>query len=142
MRMFSSARVLFLALVSFFLVGGGTALASYVVSTNSQIGPDTVSGHKPPLGKHSNLIAGSINATDLAPGAVTLSRLAGNSVKGSKVVNRSLTGADLGNGSLSAVKLAPAVRLPHGCTSGQIAKSSGAGSWSCAADQTGADWSL
>src|SRR4051794_8635186 len=138
MRMFSSARVLFLALVSFFLVGGGTALASYVVSTNSQIGPNTVSGHKPPAGKHSNLISGSVNATDLAPSAVTLSKLAANSVNGSKVVNGSLTGADLQNGSLTAAKLAAAVRLPQGCTSGQLAKSSGAGSWSCG----GPDWAL
>ena len=31
-----------LALISFFLViGGGTALASYIVSSNSQIGPAT-----------------------------------------------------------------------------------------------------
>ena len=31
----------------FLLLGGGTALAAYVVSSNSQIGPGTVSGHKP-----------------------------------------------------------------------------------------------
>jgi hypothetical protein len=66
MRMISSARVLFLALVTFFLVGGGTAVASYVVSTNAQIGPNTVSGHHPPTGEHANLIAGSVNGTDIA----------------------------------------------------------------------------
>jgi hypothetical protein len=29
----------------FLVLGGGTALAAYVVSSNSQIGPNTVSGH-------------------------------------------------------------------------------------------------
>jgi hypothetical protein len=50
----------------FLVLGGGTALAAYVVSSNSQIGPGTVSGHKPPTGKHANIIAGSINGADIA----------------------------------------------------------------------------
>lgn len=71
MRMVSSGRLVFLAAVAFFLVGGGTALASYVVSSNSDIGPGTVSGHNPPSGDHANVIQASLNATDLASGAVT-----------------------------------------------------------------------
>src|SRR5436190_12432788 len=50
----------------FLLLGGGTALAAYVVSSNSQIGPGTISGHKPPSGDHANIIAGSINGQDIA----------------------------------------------------------------------------
>jgi hypothetical protein len=50
----------------FLVLGGGTALAAYVVSSNSQIGPGTISGHKPPSGKHPNIIAGSINGKDVA----------------------------------------------------------------------------
>jgi hypothetical protein len=70
-----------LALLSFFLVlGGGTALASYVVSSNTQIGPNTISGHKPPTGDHANVIAGSINGQDVAD----------NSVRGADVVESSL----------------------------------------------------
>jgi hypothetical protein len=53
-------------LTLFLVLGGGTALAAYVVSSNSQIGPGTVSGHKPPSGKHANVIAGSINGKDVA----------------------------------------------------------------------------
>jgi hypothetical protein len=53
-------------ILAFVVLGGGTALAAYVVSSNSQIGPGTVSGHKPPSGKHANIIAGSINGTDIA----------------------------------------------------------------------------
>src|SRR3954466_5209638 len=53
-------------LALFLVLGGGTALAAYVVSSNSQIGPGTVSGHTPPSGDHANIIAGSINGTDIA----------------------------------------------------------------------------
>jgi hypothetical protein len=53
-------------ILAFLVLGGGTALAAYVVSSNSQIGPGTVSGHQPPTGKHANIIAGSINGQDIA----------------------------------------------------------------------------
>jgi hypothetical protein len=53
-------------ILAFVVLGGGTALAAYVVSSNSQIGPGTVSGHRPPSGKHQNIIAGSISGTDIA----------------------------------------------------------------------------
>jgi hypothetical protein len=122
MRTIPSGRMFFLALFLFLflLVGGGTALASYVVSSNSQIGPNTVSGHHPPTGMHANLIAGSVNGQDLASGAVTTPTLAPNSVTGAKVLN----------GSLAAPDLAAPVRLPQGCSAGQIAKRSATG-WAC-----------
>jgi hypothetical protein len=61
-----------LALLSFFLVvGGGTALASYVISANSQVGPGTISGHHPPAGKHPNLISRSIAGQDVQTNALT-----------------------------------------------------------------------
>jgi hypothetical protein len=53
-------------ILAFIVLGGGTAVGAYVVSSNSQIGPGTVSGHKPPSGKHANIIAGSINGKDIA----------------------------------------------------------------------------
>ena len=52
--------------LAFVVLGGGTALAAYVVSSNSQIRPGTISGHRPPNGKHANIIAGSINGKDIA----------------------------------------------------------------------------
>ena len=58
-------------LAVFLVLGGGTAMAAYVVSSNSQVGPATISGHKPPTGKHANIIAGSVNPTDLANSVVT-----------------------------------------------------------------------
>jgi len=45
-------------ILAFILLCGGTALASFVVSSNSQVGPGTISGHKPPSGDHANLIQG------------------------------------------------------------------------------------
>jgi hypothetical protein len=53
-------------LAVFLVIGSGTALASYVVSSNSQVGPGTISGHKPPSGKHANIIHDSINGKDIA----------------------------------------------------------------------------
>jgi hypothetical protein len=119
------------ATLSLFLVlGGGTALASYVISSNSQIGPGTVSGHKPPTGKHANIIGGSVNATDLAPGAATLGKLAPNSVNSGKVVDGSLNAGDTDTGSIQR-------RVTGSCPSGQAARSvTQAGDLSC--DATGA----
>jgi hypothetical protein len=54
-------------ILAFLVLGGGTALAAYVVSSNSQIGPGTVSGHKPPTGDHANIISKSITGQDLHP---------------------------------------------------------------------------
>ncbi len=47
---------------------GGTAAAALIITSNSQVAANTISGHKPPKGKHANLIAGSVNATDLSSG--------------------------------------------------------------------------
>ena len=55
-------------LAVFFVLGGGTALGAFVVSSNSQVGPGTISGHKPPTGKHANIISGSVNGQDLSAG--------------------------------------------------------------------------
>jgi hypothetical protein len=97
-------------LAVFLVLAGGTALgASYVVSSNSQIGPGTVSGHNPPTGKHSNVIASSVNATDLANGAVTQGKLGANSVNSSKVVDGSLNSGDTNTSSIQQ-------RVTGGCT--------------------------
>jgi hypothetical protein len=55
------------SLAALFIALGGTATAvTYVVSSNSQVGPGTISGHKPPSGDHANIIANSINGADIA----------------------------------------------------------------------------
>ncbi|MGH2973379.1 MAG: hypothetical protein ACRDLL_00715 [Solirubrobacterales bacterium] len=75
-----------MATIAVFLVlGGGTAVAALVVSDNSQIGPGTVSGHKPPAGDHANVIGGSLGAADLAAGAVTNGKIANGAVTNAKL---------------------------------------------------------
>lgn len=78
---FRPSHAVVVAYLALFVALGGTATAvTYVVSSNSQIGPNTISGHKPPTGDHANVIAGSINGQDVAD----------NSVRGADVVESSL----------------------------------------------------
>jgi hypothetical protein len=82
------------ATISLFIVLGGTATAaSYVVRSNKQVAPNTISGHQPPKKKHANLIAGSINAADLAAGAVTRGKLGTSAVTGGNVDTTSVSSA-------------------------------------------------
>ena len=103
-------------LAVFLILGGGTALASYVVSSNSQIGRGTVSGHSPPSGKHANIIKESVNATDIAPvsigsgslatGAATAPKIATGAVTNPKLANGAVTNAKLRGGAVGTRKLA------------------------------------
>ena len=52
--------------LAFVVLGGGSALAAVVITSNSQVAKDTISGHKPPTGKHPNIIAGSVTGQDVA----------------------------------------------------------------------------
>jgi hypothetical protein len=93
-------------LALFLVVAGGTALASYVVSSNKEVGPGTISGHKPPAGDHSNIIAGSVTAADLASGAVTNGKIQGGSLTGSDLASGTITGSNLNIASvLSTLKI-------------------------------------
>jgi hypothetical protein len=74
-----------MATAAVFIALGGTAVASFVITSNSQVASNTISGHKPPAGKHSNLITGSVNGQDLAA----------NSVTGTKVADHSIGKADV-----------------------------------------------
>ncbi len=103
---FRPSPAMIVACVALFVALGGTATAvTYVVSSNSQIGPGTISGHNPPSGKHGNIISGSVNGTDLAPNSVGSSEIVANAVGASKVANESLTLSDIAgtasNGSIS-----------------------------------------
>jgi len=54
------------SVAALFVALGGTATAvTYVVSSNSQIAPGTVSGHHPPSGDHPNIVPGSVNGEDV-----------------------------------------------------------------------------
>jgi hypothetical protein len=66
MRRFRPSPPMVVACVALFIALGGTAMASVIITSNSQVAQDTISGHKPPSGKHSNVIAGSVNGQDVA----------------------------------------------------------------------------
>jgi hypothetical protein len=78
-------------LAVFLVLGGGTALGSYVISSNSQVGPGTISGHHPPGSKHANVIAGSINGKDVAD----------DSLGGADINDSTLTNAQVRDFALS-----------------------------------------
>jgi hypothetical protein len=69
------------SLAALFVALGGTAMAAAIITDNSQVAKNTISGHKPPAGDHSNIIGGSVNGQDVA--------------------NNSLTGADINEFSLA-----------------------------------------
>jgi hypothetical protein len=78
-------------ILAFIVLGGGTALAAYVVSSNSQVGPGTISGHSPPSGDHANVISGSLNGNDFAAGAVSSAKLGTSAVTTAKIANGAVT---------------------------------------------------
>src|SRR3954454_19558770 len=85
------------ALLALFVALGGSAMAAFVVSSNSQIGPDTIYGANKPATANDNIVDGSIMAVDIAA----------SSLGGGRIKDGSLTGADLASGSLTGANLAP-----------------------------------
>jgi hypothetical protein len=60
------------ALALFLVVSGGTAFAAFVIHSNSEVKPNTISGANRPSGfPNDNIVAGSVGASDIAPGART-----------------------------------------------------------------------
>lgn len=55
-----------ISMTALFFAMSCTAVAAVVVSSNSQIAANTVAGHAPIAGIHSNVITGSIDGTDLS----------------------------------------------------------------------------
>src|SRR5262245_36016329 len=60
-----------ISVIALFVALGGTAMAATIITDNSQVAPDTIAGHKPPAGKQSNLIASSVNGSDVANNSLT-----------------------------------------------------------------------
>jgi hypothetical protein len=59
-------------------MSGGVAYgATYLVSSNSQVGPKVIAGHTPPTGKHANIIPGSISGQDVAANSLYRYDIAG-----------------------------------------------------------------
>jgi hypothetical protein len=82
------------SVIALFVALGGTAAGAVIITSNGQVAKDTISGHKPPTGKHSNIIGGSVNGTDLASGAVSSGKLADGAVTASKLACKGNGGGD------------------------------------------------
>jgi hypothetical protein len=82
MRIRRPTHTTVVAYLALFVALGGTAMASVIITDNSQVAQNTISGHKPPSGKHANLIAGSVNGQDVAD----------NSLTGADILESTLTG--------------------------------------------------
>jgi hypothetical protein len=105
----TSALALFFAL-------GGSAFAAVVVTSNDDVAPDTIAGHKPGPGKHANLVLGSVTNEDLAPetvktgritdGTVGLRDLGADSVDGTKIVDRTIGRAEIAPNAVGGFELA------------------------------------
>ena len=104
MRKRPSLATVLAALALFFSLSG-TAMASLIITKNSQVAAHVIAGAKAPSGDNKNLISGSVGASDLHAGAVTNAKLGSNSVDSSKVADLSLTGGDVANGSITGQKL-------------------------------------
>lgn len=98
-------------LALFLVLAGGTAFGvTYVVSSNSQIGPNTVSGHKPPTGKHSNIIPGTVNGSDLSANSVSSSTVTNGSLLGGDIHANTIVGSNLNLTNVSAALQLRSVR--------------------------------
>ena len=57
MRVKRPSAALVVAMLALVFALAGTAEAAYLITSNSQVGPGTISGHKPPSGDHANIIS-------------------------------------------------------------------------------------
>lgn len=70
------SAALLVALLALFLSVGGTALASLVITSNSQVAAHTIAGAKAGSGVNQNVIPGSLAGSDLANGTLTATQIA------------------------------------------------------------------
>jgi hypothetical protein len=70
------------------------------------VAPDTIAGHKPGPGKHSNLILGSVTNEDLAPETVKTGRITDGTVAGRDLAADSVDETKVKDESIGAAELA------------------------------------
>jgi trimeric autotransporter adhesin len=93
------------SVIALFVALGGTAAAATIITSNSQVAQDTISGHNPPAGAHSNIITGSVTSADLASGAVGNKKLANGAVGTAKLADKGVTGAKIADHSLTGAEI-------------------------------------
>lgn len=63
-------------IVAFIVLTGGTAMASVIITSNSQVAAHTIAGAKAANGINKNIIPASLGGSDLATGTVTTANIA------------------------------------------------------------------
>src|SRR4051812_15577010 len=113
------------AYLALFFALGGSAYAAFVVSSNSQIGPDTIYGANKPASANDNVVNGSLTGADIrgnaSPGFINGSLdtydirdagllggdLAANTVTAGQLAPDSASTSEIKDGSVTNAKLAP-----------------------------------
>src|SRR3954471_5088596 len=94
------------ATAALFVALGGSAAAAVIVSSNSQIAPNTIYGANAPAGKNDNVVPASLGTSDLGAASVTSGKLADNAVGASKLAPASVTAGKLGGGAVGTSNVA------------------------------------
>jgi hypothetical protein len=94
------------ATVAVFIALGGSAAAAVIVSSNSEIAPNTVYGASLPAGKNDNIVGGSVGSSDLAGSAVINSKLATGAVGSGKLADKAVIAGKLGDGAVAQSNVA------------------------------------
>jgi len=97
------------ACVALFVALGGSAAAAIVVSSNSQIAPDTIYGANKPSSANDNIVNGSVAAADIKKNTIVSNRVADASLLGADLANDTLTGAQINESTLGMVPNAAAL---------------------------------
>jgi hypothetical protein len=81
------------ALLALFVALGGTAAAAFVVSSNSQIAPNTIYGSNAPTGANKNVVANSLTGNDILESSLARVPSATSALNGGRRIARDLPGA-------------------------------------------------
>jgi hypothetical protein len=73
------------ACAALFFALGGSALAAFVVTSNSQIGPNTIYGANKPSTANDNIVDGSITSNDIKKQSIGSGRVTNNTLTGTQI---------------------------------------------------------
>jgi hypothetical protein len=102
-RLSRPSPAMVVACLALFVALSGSAMAAFVVSSNSQIGPNTIYGANKPSSANDNIVDSSITAADIKQNSIGTGRIQDKSLLASDLANNTLTGAQINEGTLAQV---------------------------------------
>jgi hypothetical protein len=97
------------ACVALFVATAGSAAAAFVISSNSQIAPNTIYGANKPASANDNIVNGSIANADIKANGIAGNRITDGSLTGADLANNTLTGTQINEDTLGTVPNASAL---------------------------------